>query len=573
MVPGFTYGTTPVAGLPFTLTVLPNPPQPSLADEFESAIHLLEIPGYTGVATTAYFPPTLFGNAPVAGLPFDTALSGQTTTLQMSDRGWIGDPDEATTAARNQAYEPRLMEVPDYAQEVPVTPEAGSRGARSTGDIRLDDLDGALTTWPAQYAIAGRTVRVLRARWDPDSPPAYADFDLLFAASMAGWSTESESELVIALGGSRLRLDAPAQPRAYLGTGGAEGGSSWTGVSMPDNYGRVRNVAGDLIDTTNLVYRVHSRAVRAISAVRDLGADLTATSDYQTYADLVAASLSSGQYATCLAEGLFRLHSKLADAVITCDVDGDVDEAGSWAETHAEIARRILLRGGVASGDIATLAFASGWPAGTAKLSLPSTATGGRGPTVADTLDRLSGSVAGWWREDRAGRISIGRVKPPSSVESVLSIPETSFRDRIQEVRLPRPPRAVQRVTWRRIETVQDRFAGGLAEATQALYRQQWREASDSDSDIATRYPYASDPPLHETLFDAEADAEALAQHLMDCHGPDRRIHRLPVGPVTAFVSLGDIVTVSYPRGGFGSAKAVQVVGINDRAGELTVWG
>lgn len=571
MFPGYAPLTTsPVAGVPFDQTVLPPQPQPSQAETFDTAIHLLEIAAYSGDSAGDNLPPWVVTGYTPAGLPFGTVFAGGVTELKLSDRGWIGLPTDAT--APNEVYEGRLDDTPEYEQQIPVTPEAGSRGGRTFGTLPLDNLDGELESWPTLYAVDGRQVRVLRASWDPEGePPAYDDFSLLYAATIANWRAD-EATLSITLGGARARLDLPAQVSSYAGTGDAQGDATWTDIRMPGAYGRCRNVSPDLIDTTNLVYRVHDRRIRAIGDVRDLGLSLAATSDYADYDALVAADLEAGEYATCLAEGLFRLHSKLSTSLITCDVDGDVDDTGAWAETHAEIAERLLRRGGFGTGELASGTFASAWPAGTAKLWMPSSdATGA--PSLSAAMDLLARSVAGYWHEDRRGRIGIGRLVAPASVLSTLQITEDDFRERIDEVDLPRPPRWRQRVTYRRIETVQDRFAGALSEADQNEYRQPWRETSDEDASVATRHPYAAEPAALDSLFDEEADATALAEHIMDLHGPDRRMHRLPVGPLASFVSVGDIVTATYPRGGFGSGKPVAVVGVSDRTGILTVWG
>lgn len=584
MVPGLAPITrSPIACLPVYLNSIAAAATPTLARSYESAIYLLEIEAYTGIATTAYFPPSAITRSPIAAPPFGTAFSGKTTTLRLSDRGWIGEPTDADRA--NLRYDGRLSDIPGFQQDVPLLPEAASRGGRSFGDLPLDNLDGALDGWPALYAVSGRQAKAYWAAYDPyeafpargetgfygfDRGPRFGDFSALYTATIEGWSTD-ETTLRIQLGGARTLTDAPAQPTAYAGTGGAEGDSSWTDVRMPGAYGRCRNVSPDLIDTANLVYRVHDRTVSAISDVRASGLSLTATSDYASYSLLAAASLSSGEYATCLAEGLFRLHDKLTDDVITCDVDGDVSAAGLWAETHAEIAQRLLRRIGVADSRIATASLAK-WPAGTAHLWLPSHRSDSGGDSVADALDRLAKSVAGWWQEDRTGRVVLGRLMLPAFVDSVTTIDEKDVRGRIEEIAMSRPPRWRQRVGYRVNNTVQDRFRGSVAETDQNTWRQAYRETSDSDSDVQSRYPYAPEPALLASLFDQQADALALAQHVMSLHGPKSRNHRIPVGPLSAVLSCGDIVTVSYPRGGFGAGAAAYVNGVDDRTGAITVW-
>lgn len=577
---------TPVAALPFDAP-LPDAPQSVDALVADSASYLLEIAAYTGRPTAERFPPLAVATAPVAALPFGTAIEGETVTLRLSDRGWVSPYEEVAepvgpvlrTWRDSRWYEARLDEEPQLDQEIPVTPEAGTRSGLSAGRIRLNNLDGALDVWPDLYTVAGRKLRVLKAVYERDRLPNYADHSLLYEATMADWLADEET-LEIEIGGARVRLQNPAQNRIYQGTGGEEGDALWAGVRMPMTFGEVFNIEGDLIVAATLTYRLHSGRIRALLDCRDRGISLNYAGDFADYAALAAASLSAGQYASCLAEGLARLHSLNEGSRITWDLEGDVDGRGLFADSHAAIARRVLALGGIGDAGLASGTFARDWPAGRAGLFLPSIASAvgaravdaGGAPSIAEVLDRLAASVAGWWGEDETGAIAIGRLRVPAAVESILDFGPLDFRGRIEALDLP-APRCCQRVGYRLNWTVQTDFAGAVSDADRQRFGQDYQETSASDAEVAARHFAAAEPETLVSLFKEEIDALALAQLLLALHGPDRRLYRLPVGPKVALTPLGQTVVVTYPRGGFGAGKAVQVVGRSLGDGEVTVWG
>lgn len=132
----------------------------------------------------------------------------------------------------------------------------------------------------------------------------------------------------------------------YAGTTGIEGGASLKGTPKPWVFGRALNVEPVFIDEIDNVFQVSGYGpVSAIPAIYERGASFgTSAGNFADYAALVAADLAPGQWATCLALGLFRLGAPPA-GVITCDVDGDTT-VGFLRRTGAiikEVARRLGL--------------------------------------------------------------------------------------------------------------------------------------------------------------------------------------------------------------------------------------
>ena len=132
----------------------------------------------------------------------------------------------------------------------------------------------------------------------------------------------------------------------YAGTTGIEGGANLKGTPKPWVFGRALNVEPVFIDEIDNVFQVSAYGpVSAIPAIYERGASFgTSVGDFADYAALVAEVLAPGQWATCLALGLFRLGAPPA-GVITCDVDGDTT-VGFLRRTGAiikEVARRLGL--------------------------------------------------------------------------------------------------------------------------------------------------------------------------------------------------------------------------------------
>lgn len=217
-------------------------------------------------------------------------------------------------------------------------------------DLRLDVLI-ASGAFPGveRYDWAGASCRLQRL-----SGGSLVDVQLMQVESFA-------SEAMIL--GLRLRAaselyDAEVLRARYAGTTGAEGGADLRGQLKPWVFGRALNVEPVFINQIDNVFQVSGYGpVQAISSVYERGSSFGASvGDFATYAALVAATIPPGRWATCLAQGMFRLGAPPA-GVITCDVDGD-STGGFLRRTGAilsEIANRIGLVDKVSSTSMTAL--------------------------------------------------------------------------------------------------------------------------------------------------------------------------------------------------------------------------
>ena len=160
-----------------------------------------------------------------------------------------------------------------------------------------------------------------------------------------------------------LTFDADTEPfevdvltEEYAGTTGLEGGADLKGRVKPWLFGRALNVEPVLIDLVNNVYQVSAYGpIEAVNAVYERGADFGASlGDYGSYASLVAATVPEGTWATCLADGLFRLGAP-AYGVITADVDGD-NTGSTWRRLTGAILTHIASQLSITAIDTSSLA-------------------------------------------------------------------------------------------------------------------------------------------------------------------------------------------------------------------------
>lgn len=109
----------------------------------------------------------------------------------------------------------------------------------------------------------------------------------------------------------------------YAGTTGLEGGADLKDRPRPWVWGHVKGIEPIQIDIDNSVFQVSGYGpIGGIPALYERGANFgDSVGDHADYAALVAATIPPGRWATCLAQGLFRLGAP-PFGVITADVQG-----------------------------------------------------------------------------------------------------------------------------------------------------------------------------------------------------------------------------------------------------------
>ena len=539
----------------------------SVQDSQSDLQFLVEIDTFQGSLTDTGWLGTPVAAAPIAALGFSAAPDAGQTTLYFSDRGYIGEPTDGARA--NIYYEPRATQPLSLARTIPVTPEARRRLSLSVGDIELINADAALDDVVRNFGLDGQTVKVLVGPGPTGGvQPAFTEFALVFCGLGRQWSNGIR-QVGVSVRDNGYRLTVPLQTNRYTGNGGAEGTVDVEGMPKPLAFGLCRNIPALLVDPATLTYQLHDGPMQAVDAVYDRGVALTLDANYADYTTLIGASLAAGEYATALSAGLIRLAST-PDEPVTADVRGDA--TGGYVDTHGDIMVRILTaRAGLSVADLRIGLF-DNLPAGAAGIFVSEETT------IADVMDQLSRSCAAWWGTNARGEVLASRVTVPTVSAAGFALDETTIIS-IDREELPAVPRQRQRVNYQRNWRVQDGadIGGSVSDVRRQFLVNEWRTATAAAANtVAIKYPFAPDLPPLNSLFDTEADAQVLADFLIELHARDREQYSVTLRSLGYLIDIGVFVRVSYPRFGLANMP-MAVVGheVNAARNEvvLTLWG
>lgn len=486
----------------------------------------------------------------------------------------------AADSPAHTMYEPRLEQPVEVTRSIfaPGTTQGQSR--IGFGELTILNPDGDLDVL-LLYALDGRAVVVRRG---PARAASLAEFTDVFAGTMEQ-AEFSADRITITLRDRQVQMNRPLQANRYAGTNALPAGvdgvrADLAGKPKPLTFGRVKNVQPPIVNTARVVYQVHDGAIASLDAVYDRGIALTSDGTYGTLSDVLNDGLQpgAGQFKVWLAGGLFRLGSSPA-GVITADV---TQGATSGARTAAALYEAVLLRMGVAAGDI---------------LATDLTALTTRNPAelgvylddetrAADVLDAVATTVGAWWGANRDGVYRIVVLDRPTGAPVLTLTAEDLMGPPVRESTAdPERGLPVYQTTVRYAQnfTVQTDLASGVTDARRAIVAQQWREATATDATVQPVHRLAALLTI-DSLFADEADALTEAQRLLVLRSRQR--HRFEVTTLfddrTSALDLNDVVGLLHPRYGLGIAgdeigRLFRVIGIEPDARterlRLTLWG
>lgn len=318
--------------------------------------------------------------------------------------------------------------------------------AASKGDVTLI-IDEKLDVWKRHY-FRGSEIEIYEG-----SGKALSGYGLRFRGSIAG-ATHSENQLTLSLRDNSWKLDRPLNIPEFIGTGDLEGGEDLKGKKKPLILGEPLAVdpSAYLIDGLHLIYMVSYRAIEAITKVTDGGNLLTFAGDYPNLSALRAASLSFGEYATCLALGLIKLGGRIA---LKLAVWAKGDNAGGYTNLPGSLITHVL-------DNFADLTIP------TDSAALTALDTGHPYPlgfyidtevTAASVIESICVSSGAFWHVNRLGDLSARII--------AMSTPSYSFgEDDYREFKKTedRPVIKKLKIGYARIEAVHS--AGELAKVT-----------------------------------------------------------------------------------------------------------
>lgn len=562
-------GQAPVAGAPVSAPPVATGAAVSFAAALASQAltYLLELDIATGTAATA---PAGVGAVPLGAAPvaapdatFQAASTG-TSTMRFADRVFITALADSPAATW---YEPRLTQPLRLSRGVQLAPTVPVDGSQ-TALAELANGDGGLDNAVAASAIDGRPLRVLAGL----STDPLSAFVPVWTGVARAWEQEEDTVRIEGYDASYL-LDNPVQPTLYAGTGTYEGTSDLAGTPKPLAFGQAWNVEPVLVDPATLVYQVHDGPVESI-AVYEGGLVVASGGDTS---DLYSGSTSAGQVRTDLARGLFQLGSSPTQR-ITAEVEGDAPAGLGYATGIGTLAYRLLrLRAGIDArylddGSFDSLDAAAIGICG-AYLSEPEDAR--------SVLTRLLSGVGAFWTCRRDGRIRALRLADPNATAIVRRFDPVSILS-LRTLRLPDavfPPVWRTVIGWRRNNTVQtgEDLSGSITDARRQELARPWSTAADSDGTVRNRHLNARELGQVDSPLQVEADAEALADLLLDLHGPDRQLLEVVVPAIGQTIEMGDTVLLTWPRLGLSGGKAFRAFPVQEDCGQRTVtlacWG
>jgi hypothetical protein len=407
-----------------------------------------------------------------------------------------------------------------------------------------------------------------------------------------------ERDITFRWRGRDTELDLPASQATYAGTNLQSPGGEVEGT--PEDlqgqrkiriFGKVLNVAADPVDSSQNIFGLNHdqdgdlAVISSIDGVRVNGSVWNAGSDRASLAALQSASPAQGDYDTSLASGLIKLGGTIGQGRVTVDV---TENATASNNRVAGLLNRLLQDAGVDSGDIVTadvtqLESEAGYTAGVVV----------RNQNWRELIDLVRLSGAAWVAPNRLGKYNMQQIKAPAGTAAAtfrrFEYPNVAgandFAIRSIERLLPQDQNRgvpIWQVTvnyGRFWETQEGALASGLSEADKKKYATAFRSVTAEDAAVKDQFPLAGTLTV-DTVLVNEADAQAIADHLLTLFGVRRDLYRLVArydAPLAAAVDLGDVVEVFDPRFGLSAGKKFNVHGIQYNARKfeikLELWG
>lgn len=477
--------------------------------------------------------------------------------------GFVTEPDDTPS---NQEYESRLLVPLVFSQSLYSDGQVSGESIPGYGAITIVNADGALDSF-INYAVDGRRCVVKLGR--PEF--TFSDFGVVFDGTMESIEF-SNTTVEVKVRDLQHVLSVPLQQTVYSGSGGWNGTAELTGRVVPHCYGRVRNAEPVLVDAPNLRYQIHYRAVSQIDSVRDKGVSLTNFGDYASLALLDAAAIPAGDYATCLAQGCFKLGSSPVGQV-TFDAVGD--SVGGATSDTSTLVKRIAQDVGLLTG-FDTASF-------TALTTLNNAVNGiyeAEQITISEALTKLVNSIGAFYTFDRAGQMTVGRIDTPAGTPSAIF----TKQEILSFVRKP-----TVTPNWRiklgykpnlrnlsQNELASSFLPGGINASQNSSLTDEFRYVISEDSAVKTVHLLAVDQEILTTLDDS-TEAQAESDRLLAMFKVSRDVYTVKVKTQPLSRKLGEIIQLVHSRYGLSNGKLFTIVGLVEdyvsSTVEMEVWG
>jgi hypothetical protein len=487
--------------------------------------------GVDGSIEFDLFPP--FGSLPDG---WSTLGSERRDLYVAATRGRSTDNDDEPPAQ----YVPGRLQPINFGNRLFEGVDPLTRGGANVGVIRLIDPEGILNglidqPWDSTPLILKR---------GPRGTP-FVDWPIVGRFRSAGLLRDLDEKL-IQLRDPGWPLEGPLHATTYAGTGAAEGDARLTGTIKPLALGYCFNIDPVLLSASDQIFQWSLSSSQELIEFRHGGVALPIDADYPDYAALAAATIPSGEVATCLALSLVRPNVTLQFGV-RVDVIGDADTFNGHGAplTRAAIARRIVTSRGpsflVEESELDSTSFQRMDAYHNAPVGWYFSSE----ITKMEALNRVLAGVLGWATFRPDGRMRIGWVSAPEEMTPALRI--AGRRDDVGKPRLvaTSPPRRATRVSWQwnyGLQPDRTQLAGSVSDEDAALYQS---EAQYGEAPLAPQfsslYPTAKVITILEAGFRDEVDAALEAERQQEIFSVVRNRYErdLQIDPLVDLVGSG----------------------------------
>ena len=459
-------------------------------------------------------------------------VAGAEVTRYIASREYVTGPADVPS---NTAYLPLAKGGLAFTEQVSLIGEA----SLSSGDIELDNGDGALDSW------LGDVWRNRRIRaWSGDPAWPRADFRLVFDGIVDDVGSSSRDTVNLVLRDKLQRLNTPISEAKLGGT------SPNKDAVLPIPFGECHNVAPVLTDPVALEYGFLG-AVESLIEVRTNGKPL---------------GVMPGSQA-----GRFKLSSNPFSTVITASVQGD--SGGGYAPRIAPLVRRIATAYGKASDrfteadlDVANLA------AFDAAHQQPVGLYVADRMNQAQAIQQLAASVGAQAIMSATGQLRLVQIALPAAGVPVEIGPDQMLANSLRPAeRLPVV--AAVKIAFDRNYTVQANLTTSIPPEHADLYATEWLTETVVDEAVQARYRLTDDPVQIETCLKTRADVRAEAERRLALRRVPRTIYELDGEPELAVLELGAPVVLRDDRWGLaaGAPGVVVMMQRNWLTGRVTV--
>jgi hypothetical protein len=388
--------------------------------------------------------------------------------------------------------------------------------------------------------------------------------------------------LIINFKDDNKRLEIPALPNVYGGTGGIDGDANVKGKRKQLAFGPADNVPCLLIDEVNLVFQYSDGPSVGVSHAYDrrVQMNVNAVPDYPNYAALIAGTITPGTWATCSALSCVRLAAK-PDGEVTVNLVGGAVSNGLVAgspiagtaltDTASIIHYLITVSGANVVVDTASiLAVKAAQPAPIAYVIVADD-----NKTQREAIDELLDGIGGFggFRADRSFNIGIFTLPIGAVVGDFTAV---DWYGEVKSVALPSsyavPPKRVF-AAWGRNWTIQPDIDAKVDAGTATLVKEPYSIAASNDAvtsaAIVAAYQNSTDSAVIQSFFVNESDAIPECNRVLVLKGgAPRSLFRADMTPAAFVLAMGAVErltdTTLTPRYGLSTPTPLTVVEIDN---------